>query len=1120
MSFLETVRLARSHLEEQGRVSLRALQREFGLDDNVLDALTEELVDIQQVAAREGKLLSWVGPRASARAAPALRAATVSVGPERRQLTVMFCDLLDSTLHANRLGPEDWFEVIRSYQETASEVVTRFDGHVAQYLGDGLLVYFGYPRAHEDDAERAVRAGLGIVEAIGERNSELEQRYGLRLAIRLGIHTGPVVLGEMGKGDHRETLALGSTTNLAARVQSIAAPETVLVTSDTLRLVRGSFVTEDRGEHSLKGIDTPISVHRIVRSSRIRSRVDIADGRLTGFVGREQELGLLIDRWERTRRGEGQVTLVVGEAGVGKSRLASFFRTQMANDPHFWLNAYCGAFSAGASFAPILELLEHRLDFDQLDSADEKLRALEEVQLPGASPDQFVPYLAELLSLPQSQRYPLPQTSPELQRERMLDGLTAIVLALSRLRPVVLCVEDLHWCDPSTLEVVARLVERAKAASLMLLLTARPQFSPDWAHERAHVSTISLAGLVHTEATQLVTGMLAGKNLPGPVIRKLVSRADGVPLFLEELTKSVLDSGMVVERHDHYELSDATAHVEVPRTVQDSLTARLDQLSSAKQVAQLAATLGRRFHYELIEAIGELQAPALRTGLEQLVAAEILYRRGAPPEATYFFKHALLQDTAYESQLKTVRRKRHERIARVFEEHFPERIESEPETLAHHCAKGGLPEKAARYFEAAGQRAVKHLANEEAVNYFNQGLEELALMQKGPDRHQLEISLRAGLGVPLSWLRGLDAPEVVAGYERVRELADLVGEGPQQLAAWLGLVTYYTHTASTSSMRDLGHAILRSSEPLGVTPLTGVGHLLVGNFQNPLGPMSVAAVHLQKVVELGESGHLRSPDSAQEIDMMVVAKASLGIAELHLGRPGHAFALQQDAVARAHELDHANSLMIALILSAVGAYQTSAPELARAAVDEGIRLAEACDFRTQASHQRIYQGWLRVVDGDPTGADQAIGCLDEYLKSGSTTVLGWLYCVVGGTLHRAGRDEEAIHYLDRFDETIKRTCEWNYRPSAYLTRGLVHLDANRPDDAERWMMRARQAARESDSLNDELTIDLSLAPIWCQQGRQSDALELIASAYEGFQDGFELPLLRRARDEMSRLKAL
>ena len=690
MDFVAVVDQAIALLRQRGRLTYRTLQLQFELDEAHLEALKDELIEGQRlVVDAAGRILVWTGgaetlPAAPSSSAPPVprpatqEAALPQTAPppaasstpeaERRQLTVLFCDLIDSTPLASQLDPEDLREVVRAYQETCAKVIARFDGHIAQYLGDGLLVYFGYPLAHEDDAQRAVRAGLGIVEALGPLHTRLTQERGVHLAVRLGIHTGLVVVGEVGGGMRQEQLALGETPNLAARLQGIAAPNTLVISATTLQLLGGVFACQPLGTPLLKGQAQPLAVYRVLYESMARSRLEAVGATgLTPLVGREQEVGLLRERWAQVKDGLGQVVLLSGEAGIGKSRLVQVLKEQVATEPQAWLTpCQCSPYHQNSALYPWIDLLERvALHFDREETSQQKLRKLEGFLVQYGLPlAEAVPLFAALLSLPLTADYaPLP-LSPEQQKQQTLHALLTIMLRIAAQQPVLLVMEDLHWVDPSTLELLSLLVDQGPTARILALWTFRPDFSPPWTG-RAHLTQVTLNRLPRRLAAEMTGRVAHGKVLPAEVVEQVVAKTDGVPLFVEELTKMVLESGLLQERAEGYELPGPLPPLAIPATLHDSLMARLDRLAAVKPMAQLGATLGREFAYALLQAVSPWDEETLRLGLQQLVEAELLYQRGLPPQATYVFKHALIQDAAYQSLLRSTRQRHHQRIAQV-----------------------------------------------------------------------------------------------------------------------------------------------------------------------------------------------------------------------------------------------------------------------------------------------------------------------------------------------------------------------------------------------------------------------------------------------------------------------
>jgi len=574
---------------------------------------------------------------------------------------VLFCDLVDSTQLSSQLDPEDYRDIVRAYQKVCAEVITRFDGHIAQLLGDGLLVYFGYPQAHEDDPHRAVRTGLGILDAVGDLHQGLQPAKGIQLALRLGIHTGLVVVGEMGSTGRQEQLALGETPNVAARIQGLAQPNTLVVSHATYRLIQGYFACQDLGAQTLRGVSESVHVYRVLHESGARGRLDVAATRgLTPLVGREQEVGLLLERWEQTKAGQGHVVLLTGDAGIGKSRLVQVLQDHVANEPSVRWECRSLPYYQNTALYPLTDLWQRTLQWRHDESPDEKLGKLEHALSQYRLPlEESIPLFASLLSLPiPEDRYPPLHVSPQRQRQKTLGSLVAILLELAEQQPVLFILEDLHWTDPTTLEFLSLLVEQVPTTAIATLLTCRPQFQPSW-HHRSYITEMTLNHLSHTQVAQIVTGMTNDKAFPTEVLQQIIAKTDGVPLFVEEITKAMLESGQLTTVDGRYTLVGSFSTVTIPATLQDSLIARLDRLGTAKGIAQLAAVIGRQFEYPLLQAVSQVDEATWQRELGRLVEAELVYQRGLPPHSTYVFKHALIQEAAYQSLLKSTRQQHH-----------------------------------------------------------------------------------------------------------------------------------------------------------------------------------------------------------------------------------------------------------------------------------------------------------------------------------------------------------------------------------------------------------------------------------------------------------------------------
>jgi class 3 adenylate cyclase/tetratricopeptide (TPR) repeat protein len=800
VTFNEVLSQTIAMLHQHGRVSYRALKRQFDIDEAYLEDVKYEIIEVQQLALdQDGKMLVWSGeagtipelapPAAQPMQPPLLQADQPSqatppaVEPhpsdaERRQLTVMFCDLVGSTRLAEQLDPEHLREVVRDYQAVCAKVIRRFEGHIAQYLGDGLLVYFGYPQAHEDDAQRAVRSGLGIVEAMEQLNRRLQQERNIRLDVRIGMHTGLVVVGEMGGEEKREHLALGETPNIAARLQGLAAPNTVVMSAATQQLIHGFFACQELETYALKGISQPMVLYQVCHESTAKSRLEVAEMTgLTPMVGRELELAQLRERWHLVQEGKGQVILLSGEIGVGKSHLVQALKAYVSQDPRAWLTEWhCSPYHQNRAFSPVLDFLERVvLRFDREDAPAAKLGKLEGFLVQyGFELQDMVPMFAALLSIPLGERYTPLKLTPEQQKRETLHALLTLLLERSVRQPVLLIVEDLHWADPSTLELLTLIIDQGPTARLLTVLTFRPEFTPPWG-ARSHLTPVALKPVSTTQAKEIVQGIAAGKALPEEVLEQVVTKTDGIPLFIEELTKMVLESGILWEAAERYELRGPLPPLAIPATLHDSLMARLDRLGTAKEVAQLAATLalGREFSYQLLQAAAPLAEAALQQALAQLVAAELLYQRGVPPRSTYHFKHALIQDTAYQSLLISTRQRHHQRIAQVLAGQFPETTEAEPELLAHHYTQAGLHAHAIPYWQRAGQHAVERSANVEAVRYLTTALELLKTLPETPNRAQQEVDVHLALGHAES--QAGEYLQSITTFQRAADLAKQFG---------------------------------------------------------------------------------------------------------------------------------------------------------------------------------------------------------------------------------------------------------------------------------------------------------------------------------------------------------
>jgi class 3 adenylate cyclase/tetratricopeptide (TPR) repeat protein len=1051
----------------------------------------------------QDRFCSACGHPVAAGAEASRPAPVASAEPERRQITVAFCDLVGSTAHASSLDPEDWRDIVRQFQKLCIDVIQQFEGHVAQYLGDGLLVYFGYPRAHEDDAERAIRSALGTMAALSGLNQRLAAEHRLQLAARVGIHTGPVVVGDMGQSGRPEILAIGATANLAARLQTIAPPGNVVISRETLQLVQGIFVTEDLGAKQLKGVAQPVSVHRVIQASGVRSRLALSRGRLTPFVGREQEMGILVDRWERVVDGEGQTVLVQGAAGIGKSRLVLALRDRLPPDPHTWLECRGSLHTQGSAFHPMIELLEAGLAFSARDTPEEKSKKLERgIQLAGFDTRDAVPPIARLLNLPLDPAQEAGRAATGSIRQQTIETLTAWMLALSEDQPVLLVVEDAHWFDPSSLELLGTLVARSSGSRVLVLMTARPEFEIPWPGA-SRPTLLPIDSLRTRQARELVEARSEAGRLSADAIDRIVDRADGVPFFLEELTLAALEAeaeGDVVP---------------IPATLKDSLTARLDRLGDEKEIAQLGSVIGREFPYRLLEAAAETKPAALRAALERLVASELLLRHERLREISYIFRHALIQEAAYGALLRPKRRALHARVALALERGFPELLTSEPELAARHFDEAGMPERAIRYYQLAGERDTARSAPLEAIEHLSRGL-QLVELRPEPDRKREELALRMALGPSLMAARGPGDAEVGRAYLRARELC--APDAPELLHILPGIYSYHLNRGEMQSAFQVAQEQLamasRASDPAQLVR----AHWSLGQSLCLRGDPVESARELKRGIELFDPSRDRLL-SHDRSDQAVSLRSWLSWASWIAGEPDDARRWGEEAVAIAREGGHPYSLAYALGFD--GVLQSMLRD--RVKCDERGREATAISrergFPVYLAVGKLVSLWAEAptsLEHDPEGKAivTALRTAGGALTGrGSQMSRPLIASALAEILRDSGQRAEALETIRAGIAFAVETgiCLWH----AEHTRMQAELmledgSASQRKAGEALLEEAIEIARKQRAKSLELRAAIRLARLWADRGERERARELLAPIFGSFTQGFDTVDLRAA----------
>jgi len=1089
-------------LHSLGMQQYEAAFRHNAIDERVLPSLTtEDLKDLGvNLVGHRRRLLDAIASLGGETPASSPDA-PVRADAERRQLTVMFCDLVSSTELSSRLDPEDLREVIAAYHGVVTDIVRSLDGFVAKYMGDGVLVYFGYPRAHEEDAERAVRAGLGVVDAVGR----LDVKF-VELKARVGIATGLVVVGDLiGNGSAQEQSVVGETPNLAARLQALADPNAVVIAAGTRRLLGALFEYRDLGVVEVKGIATPVPAWQVLSPSAVASRFEALRGSaLTALVGRDEEIDLLLRRWARAKAGDGQVVLVSGEPGIGKSRITAELEGRLHAEPHIRLRYFCSPYHQDSALYPFIDQLGRASEFARDDPPAARLEKLEALLARAEPPDEDVALLADLMSLPAADRHPLPNLSAQRKKERTLEALVRQLEGLAHQRPVVIVFEDAHWIDPTSRELLDLTIERLRNLPVLLIITSRPEFQPPWTGQ-PQVTMVSLNRLDRRDRSALVTEIAGGEALPDAVFEQIVDRTDGVPLFVEELTKSVLESGAPL--------------VGIPATLHDSLMARLDRLASVRRVAQMGAAIGREFSYELVRAVSRLPEDELQASLARLVASELVFQRGTPPDALYAFKHALVQDAAHSSLLRSARQKLHAQIAEALATQSPELMDTQPEIFAQHYAEAGLIEKSVAFWGKAGRRSFGRSAMAEAAAQFQKGVDELALLPDAPERQRQELELRSGLGAVLMAAKGFAAPETGQAYARARELWEQIGSPSEFLQIPYGQSRYHMFRGELDLSQRLNEDLLRLSRQRNDSAGLVLGHYSSGCNLMFAGRLAPARFHLEDAIAAYASRSEASLVHQAAVHPQVTSEAFLGNVLFCLGYPDHALARVCAAITEARRLAHPATLATALGFGARVISFSGSSAVVGEWVDEMIAITAGRALAQWNAGTTIFSGWYRVQNGEVVeGISLLRRGLTAYRAPGTEMFIPHLISLLASACDIAGQIEEAQNLLDEALQIVDRAGERWFEAELNRLKGQLLLRRGHSDAAEELYCKALSIAREQEAKMWELRASAGLARLRRDQDRRAEAHDLLAPIYAWFTEGFGTQDLKEAKallDELS-----
>jgi class 3 adenylate cyclase/predicted ATPase len=1034
-----------------------------------------------------------------------------TVDAERRHITVMFCDLVGSTHLSEELDPEDFRQLLHVYQDTCVYAVNKYEGHVAQYLGDGVLVYFGYPGAHEDDTQRAIRCGLEILSEL-ERLNELQSQFpGINLEVRIGIHTGLVVVGEISRDKKYGRLALGNTPNIAARLQALADPNSIIISDVTHRLVNKYFDCEALGACSLKGISDKMDIFRVVKENEISYsfKSQVTTG-MTPFVGRENEIQNLLAIWENVKEENGAVALIVGEPGIGKTRLLRSFEERIKEEPHTWLVCRCISYYKNSAFYPIINLINSQLKLGKNEPNEDKLQKLEEaLSIYDFDLQETLPIIASLLSIPISQPDYTLHLTPQKQKEKTIQILLNWLIMSANRNPLLFVIEDVHWADSSTLEHLTLLMEKIDKAPILIILTSHPRFHPP-VNEKSRLTEISLDRLTGKQIEHMVKEVTGGKIMPSEIIDLLLLKTDGIPLFVEELIKMLVDSNYLTEKENRYELKETLLRPAIPDTLQDTLMARLDQLGAEREVVQLAAVVGREFSYELIQAVTSIDEPTLKMELESLVEADILDKQEDAHSTRYIFKQVLIQDAAYNSVLMSMRRDLHKKIARVLEKQFKDFVASHPQIVAYHYTRAKDFKRAIDFHLKSGKLLVQQSAHREAISQLQKGLKLLEHIDDKIERNKLELNLQITLGIPLLATKGYGAEEVGKVYERARDLSQKVGDIPQLFPALVGQYRFYLLRGDLTKAFDISELLLSWAQTSQDINLLLEATRSVGVVLFHRGEVFTSLGHLEKGIEYYNPEHHGDHANLYGTDPLVTCLSYAALAQCLLGYEEQALKYGRKALEQAKRLKHPFSLVFALNHHAWLHQFYRETELVDKFATQLVSVSEEYGFPFWQITGLFFKGWVLAQGKNVNaGIKQMEESAKAFQATGAGSVLPYFMTAIAEVLLKNNQPENALNWLDRAEAGSQKNREHFFDAEIYRVRGesIFNLDKKNKKNAESFLWRAIETARRQKVKILELRALMSLIHIG---GRKKETINLLRDTYNWFIEGLDTHDLKKA----------